>query len=274
MSYVTSGGLRLYYREVGEGPAILWHTGGCGDGSMWERAGYVEALPGYRHLLLDHRGHGLSEKPATLAEHTMANYVDDVVAVLDDAGVDRAVFVGYSLGARVGYAVALSQPARLTGLVALDSIRDPADTADGLRQGGDEVLTRGTVHVIEEMAGYESQPAPAWLIENLCATEPLQFAGAFEAHATEPDFWGRLADLTVPTLFLLAVDEHAHDPEDVEGSRRKQELAALAVQQLPRASVAVMSGVLHLGGFWRTDLSVPPIREFLCDSTLPQTEPR
>jgi alpha-beta hydrolase superfamily lysophospholipase len=64
MTYVNSGGRRLFYSASGDGPPVLWHAGGCGDGTMWRTAGYLSALPGYRHLLFDHRGHGQSAAPA------------------------------------------------------------------------------------------------------------------------------------------------------------------------------------------------------------------
>jgi len=66
MTYVDSGGLRLFYSGSGTGPPLLWHTGGCGDGTMRQTAGYIAALPGYRQLLFDHRGHGRSAAPATI----------------------------------------------------------------------------------------------------------------------------------------------------------------------------------------------------------------
>ena len=64
MPYVDSGGLRVYYTETGSGLPVLWHTGGCGDARMWQRAGYIEGLPGYRHILFDHRGHGRGQAVA------------------------------------------------------------------------------------------------------------------------------------------------------------------------------------------------------------------
>ena len=42
-------GLRLFYSGSGTGSPVLWHTGGCGDSTMWRTAGYIAALPGYRH---------------------------------------------------------------------------------------------------------------------------------------------------------------------------------------------------------------------------------
>jgi hypothetical protein len=47
MPYVNRAGLRLFYADSGTGLPVLWHTGGCGDATMWERAGYLAALPGY-----------------------------------------------------------------------------------------------------------------------------------------------------------------------------------------------------------------------------------
>jgi pimeloyl-ACP methyl ester carboxylesterase len=69
--YVDSGGLRLFYEVSGSGLPVLWHTGGCGDSTMWAAAGYIAALPGYRHILFDHRGHGRSGGPPTIAGHQM-----------------------------------------------------------------------------------------------------------------------------------------------------------------------------------------------------------
>jgi non-heme chloroperoxidase len=64
MPYTRRAGVRLHYQDAGSGPAVLLHTGGGGDGRMWELAGYTAALAGYRTLVLDHRGHGGSDCPA------------------------------------------------------------------------------------------------------------------------------------------------------------------------------------------------------------------
>jgi pimeloyl-ACP methyl ester carboxylesterase len=255
MPYLHSGGLRLFYAVSGSGPPVLWHTGGCGDATMWETAGYIAALPGYRHILLDHRGHGRSEAPPTIAGHHMSCYADDVIAVLDDAGAGRAVLIGYSLGARVGYAVAASHPGRLAGLVALDSIPDPAEQPAGLRSDASQVIAEGTRAVIQQMAASESEPPPAWLLEHLCATDPVTFAGAYEAFATAPAFWPP-GHLSVPTLFLLGIGD------DDAGFWARAESAAAA---MPRARAVALPGLGHLQAFWRTDLALPPIEQFLAE---------
>jgi pimeloyl-ACP methyl ester carboxylesterase len=255
-----SGGVAIHYAVTGQGPAILWHTGGCGDGTMWERAGYLAAFPEHRHVLLDHRGHGASGAPPDLAGHAMDAYVGDVLAVLEDAGIDRAAFVGYSFGAHVGFATGLVAPERLSALVALDSVPDPTATPEAARSEIRAVLERGSRALIEEYAVRELEPPPAWLIEHLSATDPLAFAGALEAEATEPDLWGNARDFAVPTLFLLATGDAA-DPAD-EGAQW-WEWGRVLAGRMPAGEALALAGIGHLAAFWRADATVPLIRDFL-----------
>src|SRR4051794_4126575 len=254
MPYVQTD-LRIHYRAVGDGPPVVWHTGGCGDGEMWELGGYLDRLPGYTHLLMDHRGRGRSDAPTELAGHHMSRYVADALAVLDDAGVDNAVFVGYSFGARVGFAVGLSAPSRLSGLVAIDSFPDPADSPDALRAEALEVLARGTREVIEELVAAEREPVPAWLVEHLCSTDPLAFAGGLEAEATEPNLWASTSSLDVPVLLLLGIDD--------EG-QREAALARQLVQELPNGELVTLHAA-HLAAFHRVDLTLPLVARFLSE---------
>ena len=255
MPYVNSGGLRLYYGVSGSGPPVLWHTGGCGDSTMWETAGYIAALPGYRHILFDHRGHGRSDAPPTVAGHQMSYYVDDVIAVLNDAGIERALLVGYSLGARVAYAVAASHPGRLGGMIGLDSVPGPAEQPAELRSDAGKVMAEGTRAVIQEMAADESEAPPPWLLEHLCATDAVAFAGGYEAFATAPPFWPP-DHITVPTLFLLGVGEDDGD---------WWALGQSAAAAMPAARAVALRGLGHLQAFWRTDVTLPVIEQFLAE---------
>jgi pimeloyl-ACP methyl ester carboxylesterase len=220
---------------------------------MWKLGGYVDGLPGYTHLLMDHRGRGRSDAPLDMAGHGMSRYVADALAVLDDVGADGAAFVGYSFGAHVGFALGLSAPGRLTGLVALDSFPDPAVSPDAMRAEAREVLARGTRETIEKFVAGEREPAPAWLIEHLCSTDASAFAGSIEAQATEPDLWAAASSLGVPVLLLLGVDE---------AGQRETALGRRLVQALPDAELVPLD-VAHLAAFHRVDLTLPVIAPFL-----------
>lgn len=73
----------------------------------WVATGWVRDLlrAGYRVIGLDQRGHGASDKPHDPHDYTLRQLAGDVEAVLDTYLVDETRYVGYSLGARVGWEV-------------------------------------------------------------------------------------------------------------------------------------------------------------------------
>src|SRR5689334_10945099 len=81
----------------------------------WVNTGWVRDLTaaGYRVLAVDLRGHGASDKPHDPAAYKPRLLAADLELVLDTYLVDRAALVGYSLGARVGWEVALDLPHRI-----------------------------------------------------------------------------------------------------------------------------------------------------------------
>lgn len=75
------------------------------------------AARGHKVVLLDLLGHGGSDKPVHAAEYRMDVYAEQVVALLDHIGVERAVLGGMSLGANVSLHVAARHPERVQGLL-------------------------------------------------------------------------------------------------------------------------------------------------------------
>jgi len=80
--------------------------------SNWVATGWVRELrrAGYRVISFDQRGHGESDKPHSPADYTMDALVRDAVAVMDTYLLGEVTWVGYSLGARVGWHAALTSP--------------------------------------------------------------------------------------------------------------------------------------------------------------------
>lgn len=251
MPEVVRGGVWLHWSEEGSGPCVLWHTGGAGDGSMWKRAGYLRALPDHRHLLLDHRGHGLSGRPAGLEAHRLREYVEDVRAVLDEAEVSSATLVGYSSGGVVAFNFAAAYPDRVAALVVLGGVSHPDDTFEGWLALAAEVRGYDVRSVIEDMAQRESERPPGWLLEHLAATDTEMFALQVEAWAGEPNEFARLPLISAPTLIICG------ERENTDGA------AELAVRALPDGAAMVLPGLGHLQAFWRTDLTAPAIATFL-----------
>ena len=251
MPTVIRDGVRLHYSDSGHGPAIFFHTGGGGDGTMWQTAGYLDALPGRRYLLFDHRGHGLSDKPQDLDSHHMDDYIADVIVVLDSAGVERAAMVGYSDGARLIYALAARHPERVAAIVGIGGVGHPDDTSDWRRELATEVRQTGFREWLEQGSAGESEPAPAWFMEKLASTPAEMFLLELEGWADAPRDCDDFPRIEAPTLIVCGEDENT------DGA------AELAVDALAIGEAFVMPGFGHLQAFWRSDVTAPIISEFL-----------
>jgi len=81
----------------------------------WVLTGWVRELTraGYRVLALDQRGHGSSDKPHEPDAYAIRTLVGDVETVMDTYLVEEAFYIGYSLGARVGWEVVRDLPQRI-----------------------------------------------------------------------------------------------------------------------------------------------------------------
>ncbi len=108
---------KVHYLDRGTGDAALvfLHDWG-GAASVWRQQAALSAA--HRTVLVDLPGHGRSEAPA--AAYDVASLATSMRAVLDAAGVQRAVIVGHGIGALVGWHLAVQQPARVVGIVAVD----------------------------------------------------------------------------------------------------------------------------------------------------------
>jgi pimeloyl-ACP methyl ester carboxylesterase len=114
----TNGGVRLSYEVWGSGPrTIIYLHGILLDAHSNHRLAHDLAERGYRVVLLDLPGHGLSDKPLHAAAHRIDAYARHVVALMDELGLDEAVVGGMSLGADVALHVAVQAPGRVRGMV-------------------------------------------------------------------------------------------------------------------------------------------------------------
>ncbi|CAL9570853.1 2-succinyl-6-hydroxy-2,4-cyclohexadiene-1-carboxylate synthase [Nocardiopsis dassonvillei] len=100
-------------------PVLLLHGFGTNFGMNWQAAGWPQVLAaeGLRVIGPDLRGHGASEKPAEEASYLPERFVVDLVALLDELGVERVDAVGYSMGSRLAWELALTRPERVRRLV-------------------------------------------------------------------------------------------------------------------------------------------------------------
>ncbi|MFZ0325165.1 MAG: alpha/beta hydrolase [Actinomycetes bacterium] len=232
--WVDRDGFRIHCRVLGSGPTVVLHTGGAGDGTMWRE--YLPYLTGLRAVLLDHRGRGLTDSPTDVAGHSMGEYVSDVVAVARALDAPDISFVGYSMGAQVGYALAALHPELVTALVGLGGTWEVEADSDEDAQFASLLRRDGMAALVTAVEQDEGLTLPAWLRDQFLQTDPEQFALSIEAWADWSP-WAVHASISCPTLLVAGSQE---DP-----SRSN----ATAAAQMADARAVWLPDLGHVGAF-------------------------
>ena len=114
----TPDGVELHLSEAGdEGPLVVLAHGFPELGYSWRHQLPALAAAGYRAVAPDQRGYGRSSRPSAVEDYDIHHLTGDLVAILDDLGEERAVFVGHDWGSMVVSHQALLHPDRVRGLV-------------------------------------------------------------------------------------------------------------------------------------------------------------
>jgi len=128
--FVERDGVKIFYEVYGDGKATIlllppW--------SIVHSRGWKMQIPylarHYRVITFDPRGNGRSDRPIGAKAYDEREFAADAVAVLDATGSDRAVIVGFSLGAQRSLLLATEHPARVAGVVFIGPAVPLAPTA-------------------------------------------------------------------------------------------------------------------------------------------------
>jgi pimeloyl-ACP methyl ester carboxylesterase len=115
----SDDGHRLVYDLYGSStaPLVVYLHGLLLDAELNRGIAQALAEQGYRVALLDLLGHGRSDKPTHASTYRIDSYADQVIALLDHLGAEKAVLGGISLGANVSLFAAAHYPERVQALV-------------------------------------------------------------------------------------------------------------------------------------------------------------
>ena len=108
----------MYVETRGDGEPLLLLHGGGGAGSNWNLI-FKEPPQGYRLIIPDLRGHGRSTNPS--GEFTFRQCGLDVLALLDQLGIEKCKAIGLSMGAKTLLHVATQQPSRVEAMVLVSA---------------------------------------------------------------------------------------------------------------------------------------------------------
>jgi len=254
---LTTRGIDLHYDVHGSGQTLLLIHGFPLSGRLWEPT--IERLSDAAQLIVpDLRGMGRST-PTPSA--TMRDYVDDLVALLDDLGQKRpVVLIGLSMGGYVAFDFVRRHSARVRGLVLVDT-RAEADTAaaranrvamiEQVRANGSGVVANA---LIEKLFAPEAPPALKTGWNRIMAeTDPKGVIAALEAMADRPDSMKTLENIKVPTLIVVGEHDQITPPDAA------REMAA----RCPAARLLVVPGAGHMTPVEAPDAFAEALRTYL-----------
>jgi pimeloyl-ACP methyl ester carboxylesterase len=259
-SQVAVRGLRLHYREWGQGLPVLLLHGFPLSSQLWEDVA-VRLEDGFRVVAPDLRGHGDSEAPP--GPYSMDALAEDVVGLADALGLDRFVLGGHSMGGYVAFRVADRWPQRLAGLVLVATRAEPdTEEAKARRQMGIERIRRegGEAFLQDFLPNLVSEhtrthrPAVLARVWELARRLPDHvLVACLEGMMARPDSRPLLARLDLPALVV------AGEQDAVVPLASAQAMA----QALPRGRLVVATGAGHLPSMEAPELVASALRDFL-----------
>lgn len=260
MNQVHSGDAEIAYETWGSGPPVVLLHPFPAHHEFWLPS--AQALGSrYRLILPDLRGHGesgIGEGPATMQKHAA-----DVVCILKDAGVDRAAFVGISIGGYILFEFWRCSRDRVSALV-LSNTKAQADTPEAkaarLKAAAD-VVERGVEPFFESLV-------PRLIGQTTRSTRPDRVEGALRmmrkmspedvaqvqrGMAERPDSVSTLKTINVPTLLLTGDEDVLTGPPEAE----------LMAGNIRGSEMIIMPGAGHFSPWEQPEMVGTALRKFL-----------
>lgn len=229
----ASDGTQLFYSVEGSGPPLLLIAGQANSSRWWSQV-QPEFATRFTTIVTDHRGTGSSDKPDS--PHSTQLFASDCIAILDDAGIDRAHVYGTSMGGRIAQWIAASHAGRVERLVL-------------------GCTSPGGQHSIERSAEVRKSLAQIDPMKARKALEDLMYTPAYKGpfntlgdpqmppHArkrhlfasAEHDAWDVLPSIAAPTLVV-------HGTEDIFNPTAN---APLIAERIPGARLHLIEGARH-----------------------------
>ncbi|HLB38009.1 MAG TPA: alpha/beta fold hydrolase [Gemmatimonadales bacterium] len=210
-------GLALARDVQGDGHPILFIHGFPFDRTMWRPL--MATLTGWRRIAPDLRGLGLSDVPES---YSMADYADDLAALMDALHVPQAVVCGLSMGGYVAFELLRRHSARVRALI-LTATRAEADDEAGKQRRGDMIalVERQGPAVLAEVllpqllapANLTAMPHVTEHLRTMIAGSPVKgVVGALRAMRDRADATPLLRKIEVPTLVIAGRDDQLIPP--------------------------------------------------------------
>ncbi|GAA2986067.1 hypothetical protein JCM13580A_02010 [Streptomyces drozdowiczii] len=210
MTYATTpDGTRIAYQLRGNGAPLVLLAGQANNHHWWDLV-RTDFHPARSTLTLDYRGTGDSDKPDT--PHSTELFAQDVIAVLDDLGIDRTDIYGTSMGGRVAQQLAARHPHRVSSLIlgctspgGPHSIERDNDVSLALAQTRPGAARQALLDLMYTPQWLADHPGPHHTLGD--PRMPSHSRRHHLAASNRHNAWDLLPIISAPTLVLHGTDD-------------------------------------------------------------------
>ncbi len=270
--YARSGDVRIAYQVVGQGPFDLVFVPGFISNldQAWDSPGFshlLQRLASFSRLIVfDKRGTGLSDRVGPIP--TLEQRMDDVRAVMDAVGSERAAVMGISEGGAMAMLFAATYPERTRSLVLygtyahFPTFAPIAGGLDNFINKLDDIWGTGaSIKTFAPEGANDPQIAAWWARFERASASPSAVAALLRMNS-EIDVRPVLSAIRVPTIVIQRVAD----------SRLRADSSSYLASQIPDARYVELPGVNHAPWVGNVDEIVDEVEEFLT-GTRPVPEP-
>ncbi len=241
-------GLRVFYQVAGSGQPLVLIHGYPLNGQLFTHQ-LAQLSARFRVVVLDLPGFGKSG-PVPASE-TVGGYAGVVLGLMDQLGLQSAIIGGHSMGGQIMLSLYSQAPARVAGLILIDTNPEAAMAEEmaqwpGFGRQAQQNGVASTVPAIDAqmLTGdlrLRNDPPAVQMIDILAEASVSGMVGGGHALASRPDFSGLLAGITVPTLIVEGIDDPVYGVP----------VAQMAHAAIPGSRLALIETAEHAAVFER-----------------------
>lgn len=227
-----------------DGPAVVFANSIGSDHRMWEPQVAPLVAHGFRVIRYDTRGHGASPVPP--GPYELEDLGADLLALLDELGVERAHLAGLSLGGMTGLWAGVHAPERIASLTLcctsakLGPAKVWVERAAKVRAEGTGSVAEAGVGRWLTIAYAQAHPDVVAFLRDMIAATPREGYAACCGVIERMDLLGELSKIGAPTLVISGAEDPA-TPAEPHGR--------LIAEGVPGARFEVVASAAHLGSY-------------------------
>lgn len=218
MKAIKANGQVLHFEDEGprDGPIVVFSNSLGTDLRVWDPL--LPHLPeDLRLIRYDKRGHGLSTCPA--GPYSIEDHRDDVAGLLEGLAIERAAFVGLSVGGMIGQALGAARPDLVQGLVLCDTghVIGPPEVWEtriqAIREQGIDGVADGVMQRWFSACFHTERPDELQLWRSMLMRTPIEgYLGTCRA-IQNADLTEATSSLAMPALCVVGSEDGATTPE-------------------------------------------------------------